>query len=461
MTQIIHKKTLGQRDMVLFTVSAILLADTLAAAASVGASAISWWAILGIFFYIPFAAICAEMGCAYPEQGGIYAWIRDSFGPKWAARASWCYWVNTAVWIPAILILFAGVFKQLFFPEMTLAAQITMSIVLVWVAMYANIVALKVGKWVPNIGAMLKMGLFIIVIAGAWSYTQTNGMANEISFETLTPSWGESVQYLPAIIYGMLGFELVSASAEEMKNPARDVPKATFISGVIIIGLYALGTVAMLAAIPAKDIDLVEGLVDTFELFFAESIGMWFVILLGVAALHTFYSNAVTWAMGSNRAACEAAIAGELPSSLGVMDEARGTPKGAAIIMGVVASVLLILYGFMAESSEELFWTLFAFSAVIFLLPYLGMVLSFIYLRKTDGEQPRPFKIPFGMAGAYIAAFFTGAILFIAMILFMWAPEIGAQWEVIGGVVVTLVLGELAIWFAEHEMSSRSVIPRL
>ncbi|MDH3993202.1 MAG: amino acid permease, partial [Gammaproteobacteria bacterium] len=78
--QVQHTKTLRQRDMVLFTVSAILLLDTLTAAASVGAPSIFWWLLLGMIFFVPFALICAEMGCAYPEQGGIYAWIRDGFG---------------------------------------------------------------------------------------------------------------------------------------------------------------------------------------------------------------------------------------------------------------------------------------------------------------------------------------------------------------------------------------------
>lgn len=75
-----HIKSLGQRDMVLFTVSAILLLDTLAASASIGASSIFWWVFLGFIFFIPFALICAEMGCAYPEQGGIYTWVKKTFG---------------------------------------------------------------------------------------------------------------------------------------------------------------------------------------------------------------------------------------------------------------------------------------------------------------------------------------------------------------------------------------------
>jgi amino acid transporter len=89
-----HPKTLRQRDMVLFTVSAILLPDTLAAVASAGASSISWWLILGVLFLLPFGLISAELGCSYPEQGGIYAWVRDAFGGRWASRVTWCYWIN-------------------------------------------------------------------------------------------------------------------------------------------------------------------------------------------------------------------------------------------------------------------------------------------------------------------------------------------------------------------------------
>ena len=47
-----HPKTLGQRDIVLFTVSAILLLDTLAAGAAVGVSAIFWWLFLGAVFFV-------------------------------------------------------------------------------------------------------------------------------------------------------------------------------------------------------------------------------------------------------------------------------------------------------------------------------------------------------------------------------------------------------------------------
>ena len=349
-----HLKTLKLRDMILFTVSAILLADTLTAAASVGASSVSWWIILGVLFFIPFAMICAEMGCAYPEQGGIYAWIRDGFGGRWASRATWCYWVNTAVWIPAI-------------------------------------------------------------------------------------------------IYGMLGFELVSAGSDEMKDPARDVPRAIFISGVIIITLYILGTMAVLAAIPSGDINLVEGLVDTLTLFFGESLaGQALVTILGLGALFSFFSNGVTWALGCNRAAAEAAMEGELPKIFAVEDKQRGTPVGSAVLMGLVSTLCLVLYGFMSGSNEELFWSLFAFSAVIFLLPYQGMMLAFLKMRRVDAAHPRPYKVPGGTGTARLAASLCISILAISIFLFVYTPGSGFEWAVVGGVIVTLIIGEVVIRLAEN-----------
>ncbi len=454
-----HKKVLGRPDMVLFTISAILLLDTLAATASVGPASIFWWLFLGLVFYLPFALVCAEMGCSYPEAGGIYAWVRDAFGGRWGARITWGYWVNTAVWMPAIFILFAGICKQLFIPGLDMTGQILLGITLSWVAVGANIVTLDVGKWVPNLGAVLKFLIFAALISGALVYTLDHGMANPLSLDTMRPDWGASLQYIPAIIYGMLGFELVSASSEEMKDPARDIPATILISGTVILLLYVLATVAMLAAIPAGEIDLVEGLIDTLRLLFGGFPGgEIFVQLLGGAALYTFFSNGVTWAMGCNRAAAEAGMEGELPAIFAKENRVRGTPAGAAIMMGLVSTLILGLYGFLSRSNEELFWSLFAFSAVIFLLPYIGMMLAFLKMRRVDANHVRPFRIPGGQPVAWIVTSLCVATLVLSIALFVYTPGEGMQWTVFLGATLTLLFGEAVIRFAEREAANRQIV---
>jgi amino acid transporter len=249
----------------------------------------------------------------------------------------------------------------------------------------------------------------------------------------------------------MLGFELVSAGSEEMRDPARDVPRAIFISGTIIIVLYLLGTIAILTAIPAGDINLVEGLIDTLNLFFGHSeVGKTFVLVLGIGALFTFFSNGVTWALGCNRAAAEAAMEGELPKIFALESKKLGTPIGAAVLMGLVSTVVLVLYGFLSGSNEDLFWALFAFSAVIFLLPYQGMLLTFMKMRVVDADHPRPYAVPGGLGVARLCALLCMTILGLSIVLFMYTPGSGVDWAVLGGVLVTLAIGEVVIRFSEN-----------
>ena len=448
-------KVLGKKDLVLFTVSAILLLDTLASAASVGVSSVFWWLFLGVIFFIPFALICAEMSCSYPEQGGIYAWVKTAYGSRWAARASWSYWINTAVWIPAISILFAGIFKQMFFPDLSLYSQIAIGIIITWVTVVVNIVSLDIGKLVPDTGAVFKIIIFLALIIGAFNYVGEHGMANEFSLAALKPDWQASFHYIPAIIYGMLGFELVSSSSEEMKDPARDMPKAVLISALIIITLYILGTIAMLAAIPAQDINLVEGLMDTLYLLFGETAaGRVFAMILGIGALFTFFSNGVTWALGCNRAAAEAAKVGELPAIFAIESKKTNTPVGASIMMGIVSTLTIILYGVLSGSNEDLFWSLFAFSAVIFILPYIAMMLAFIKARVEQPLHYRPYKIPGGLLVARLLAYSCISVLTFAIVLFIYAPGEGMQWTVFSGVIVTLIIGEFTIRSAAKNLEA-------
>ena len=128
--------------------------------------------------------------------------------------------------------------------------------------------------------------------------------------------------------------------------------------------------------------------------------------------LFTFFSNGVTWALGCNRAAAEAAMEGELPRIFALESKKLGTPIGAAVLMGLVSTFVLVLYGFMSGSNEDLFWSLFAFSAVIFLLPYEGMLMTFVKMRIIDPDHPRPYRVPGGLGcGARLTAWACFAVL--------------------------------------------------
>lgn len=449
-------KVLGLPDLVLFTVSAILLLDTLAASASIGVSSLFWWLFLGAIFMLPIGLITAELGTAYPEEGGIYVWIRRGLGRHWAARAVWAYWVNTAIWLPSIFILFAGVFSRLFGVELTLDQQIGVGIALAWLTALLDILGLQIGKWVPNLGALFKMIIFTVLIIAGWRYGQAHGFANPMTAEAFKPEWKEGLKYVPAIVYGMVGFELVCAASGEIKHPARDVPASVLLSGILVLAFYLFATAGILAAIPATDIDIVDGLIDTLSLFFGDSpAGGAIVMALGVGALFTFFSNGATWAMGCNRATAEAAVEGELPSVFGIRHPKHGGPIGAAILMGIVCTAVLILYGRIANSNSDLFWSLFSFSAAIFMMPYISVSIAFLRLRFKDPEAPRPFRAPGGKLGAFVFAGLCSLTLSFAIALFMFVPGDGFQTPTIIGVAVVLAIGEVLIRLGMFESAMK------
>lgn len=445
-------KVLSLPDLVLFTVSAILLLDTLAASASIGSSSLFWWLFLGVVFLLPIGLITAELGTAYPEEGGLYVWIRRGLGRRWAARAVWAYWVNTAIWLPSIYILFAGIFARLFEVELALSTQVAIGIALAWATALLDILGLRIGKWVPNLGALFKMVIFSVLIIAGWRYGQANGFANALSLDDLKPRWAEGLRYVPAIVYGMVGFELVCAASGEIKRPARDVPASVLLSGVLVLAFYVFATVGILAAIPADDINIVEGLIDTLALFFAETPGGGAIVMaLGVAALFTFFSNGATWAMGCNRATAEGAAEGQLPAVFAIRHRRHGGPIGAAVLMGLVCTIVLVLYGRIATSNSDLFWSLFSFSAAIFMMPYIGLVIAFARLRFKDPDAPRPFRAPGGRMVACVLAALCAMTLLFAIALFMYVPDEGWQTPTIIGVVVVLALGEILIRLAMVE----------
>ena len=75
--------------------------------ARLGAPSVTLWILACLVFFVPLAAVIAELSSRHPEQGGIYAWARRAFGPAHGFVCGWCMWVNNLFYFPSLL-LFAG-----------------------------------------------------------------------------------------------------------------------------------------------------------------------------------------------------------------------------------------------------------------------------------------------------------------------------------------------------------------
>lgn len=457
-----RRRVMGLTDVTLFTVSAILVIDQLTASASIGTGTLGWWLLAIIFFLVPYGLITAELATAYPEQGGIYVWAKRAFGRRWAARTTYWYWVNVALWMPSVFLLFAGLFCQLFVSQWTdwpdgKWPQIAIALALTWAVVGVGIMRLEVGKWVNNVGAALKVLIIFTLGAGGIVFAIRHGSANSIHASSFLPSFDVTKTYLPVIVYLLMGFELVSTMAGEVKDPEKRIPRALFTSGASIAFLYVFATVGILLALPLGKLELVQGLVETLrEIFGRTGLGEVVVYALGIGALYTYFTNMTTWTMGANRAAVEAAADGELPKILGREHPVHKTPLAALLITGIVSTLVLVGSALFIDTQDNLFFAIFAASSVIFLLPYLLMFPAVVVLRRKDPERPRPFRMPGGEIGAIAYATITTLVIAVAAVLFVWPeiPNAPEEWSytgpLLGLVVAALAVGEAIIWRMAH-----------
>jgi glutamate:GABA antiporter len=415
------ERVLGRFDLVLFTVCAILTIDTLASSASMGLAWFSWWIITMTVFFIPYGLITAELGAAWPGEGGVYIWVREAFGPRWGSQAAWLYWINNAYWIPSVYLIFAGTFSQMFLKTHSPWQDAGIAIALTWVTVVIGVVRLEISKWVPNLGAVVKALIFLALgVLGLSALFRGKAAANPFSAAAVLPHWNDSLAYLPALLYSTFGFELMSSAGAEMRDPRRDVPRVILWSGVVIAVLYSFAVGGILFAVPTGKLSIVTGTWDALAILGKQwgGAGDTAVFLLGLGFLYACVANVVTWSLGVNRVAAMAAEEGTLPPALGRLHPRFKTPAFAFVAMGFVSTGLLVGGALLSSNQSNIFWMTFRLSALCLLLCYLLVFPAFVVLRRRRPDQPRPYRLPGGAKAAATASWVCTLYIFGACVLF-------------------------------------------
>ncbi|MBL8988469.1 MAG: amino acid permease, partial [Gemmatimonadetes bacterium] len=85
-------RTLGRIDLILLKVVAIVNINNVPPTAVYGKASLVLWTVAFLAFFVPEAVAVLAFSRRYPGEGGVYLWIRESFGPAHGFLAGWCYW---------------------------------------------------------------------------------------------------------------------------------------------------------------------------------------------------------------------------------------------------------------------------------------------------------------------------------------------------------------------------------
>lgn len=472
-----HKYKFRLFSAVLATVCIILVGDAVAPTASIGNSQYIWWAIMLIGFFVPYGLISAELGTQYPSEGGMYTWVKKAFGPKWAGRVAWFYWVNYPLWIASLADLVTTYLMQMLGIDMTW--QLILAIQLFYIVLVSVLGVLRVSQSdvLSNVGAVAKF-IFMAGIGGLGIYVLlTQGSANPIeSWTDLLPLVGADgkfdftgLGFVSLIIFNMLGFEVVSTFSDDMDNPKKQIPKAIIFGGILIAVFYLLASFGIGVAIPLDELSTDSGLLDSYNILlttagFSAAAIKAIIVVVGGLFIYTLIANIASWNFGVNSVIAYAAEDGTFPKSWAKRNK-DGVPYVVSFWTGLVAALISVGGVFVAHILPEiltangidapldeitnLFWTFFSLSLVCLLLSYLPMFMAFLKLHR----QGPAVKKGYWINGGVIKITLFGVVPFLLLLValfFTLFPEFNLEmfsynWPLIVGVCLAVVIGEIMV----------------
>ena len=440
-------------DAILSVITVVFVAEAAAPAAAIGNSQFFWWIFLIIAFLLPYGLVVSELGTTYDDEGGLYDWVRRAFGDKWGSRVSWYYWINFPLWMASLAFLFPETISMITGMEIGLVPSLAIELAFIWIVVFLSFSKVSDSAWILNLAAVLKVGIALVVGGlGIW-YAVNFGFANDMAPETFLPALdSNSLTYLSIILFNFMGFEVITTYVGSMENPNKQIPRAIIAGGIAIAALYLFSSFGIGAAIPAMDISLDSGIMDAVGIM--AGVGSVLFIVVGIVFLITLFGNMVSWSFGVNFVAEHAARKKNMPKVFAHESKKNQMPTGAAIVNGVVASVLVLLSPVMELAGfDSFFWIFFSMNIVFLLISYIPMFPAFLKLRKIDPAANRVFKVPGGHGVALVVAWVPVILLVLAIIATIvplnGSPEEMSKIPMLIGVIAFVILGELVrIWSA-------------
>lgn len=385
------KKKFSLMSAVLSVICVVFVAEAAAPVAAIGNSQFFWWIFLLIAFLLPYGLISSELGTTYIGDGGIYDWVTKAFGHRWGSRVSWYYWINFPLWLASLAVMCPELITTITGFEFGTVGAVVVELLFIWVIVWISFYSVSDSVWILNGAAVIKM-LLALLIGGLGVYVAlTKGMSNEFTVQSMLPSFDlNSLSFISVIIFNLLGFEVICTFADDMENPRKQIPQAIIVAGIVIAAIYIFSAFGIGVAIPTAEISTSSGLMDSFKLLTGSTEGL-FISLMALLFLLTLFGNMISWSLGVNNTACYAAENGDMPKFFAKRSQKTQMPIGAAIMNGIVASVVVIIAPILPN--QDLFWAFFSLNLVMFLLSYVPVFPAFYKLRQIDPDTPRPFKV--------------------------------------------------------------------
>jgi basic amino acid/polyamine antiporter, APA family len=389
------------------------------------------------------ALVFANLGRAFPRTGGPYAYSRRAFGDFVGFQTAWGYWI--AVWagnaaIAVAFVSYASVFWGSLATNHLLAAGV--GIGTIWLLTWVNILGVREGGITQLVTAVLKfVPLLAIGVIGIFFVKADN-------FTPLSPNgsiWAGMSTAAALTLWAFIGLESATVPAEEVKDPERNIPRATIYGTLGTTILYLLAIVAVMGIVPIGRLAVSN---SPFALAASEMFGgAWGKVVAAIAMISAF-GCLNGWILLQGRVPLAAARDGLFPKAFGRVDEKRHTPVFGLVVSSLLVSGLMMMNYTEGLVSQFTFFLLLA--TLTTLVPYAYSAAAEIHMFFSDRELFSGRKLGRDVAVASLAFAYS-----------VWAIY-GAGFEVIAKGFMLMMFGipvYLYLKWREQKRPSRPVAP--
>jgi glutamate:GABA antiporter len=373
-----------------------------------GYGLIFFYALVTVGFLFPCALVSAELATGWSKTGGIYIWVREAFGPKWGFFAVWMQWIHNVTWFPAILSFSAATFAYVFNPSLAENKIYLISFILAgfWGSTLFNCLGLKISSWFSAWGVIVGTIVPGLAIIGFGFLYLGLGHPMQIQFtpQSLIPELDniQNIVFLAGLFLAFGGLEVAAVHAREVQNPQRNFPRAILLAGGIALFLYVTGALSIALVIPSEKINLVAGLMDAFQIFFADFNLPYLLLPIALMIIFGAVGELNAWIIGPLRAMHATSKHGDLPPVFQKLNR-HGMPTNLLFFQGIIVTIVTFVFLFMPSASSS-FWILSVISVQIYLVMYILMFMAAIKLRYTHEHVERPYRIPYRMPGIWLVS---------------------------------------------------------
>lgn len=379
------RRVLGQRDLVLLFVVAIVNLNVVPTIAANGGVTVWLWILALLLFFWPQGVAVIELAHRFPGEGGVYLWAKRVFGDFHGFFSGWCYWTNNIFYVPTVLLYFVGISVYVAGSRAAALADnhafaLASSMVLLALLVVLNVVGLGVGKWVNNLGG-IGTAATAMTLSGLGAVVLVHFGTMVTAAEFRIPGDIRLVGSFGVICFGLVGLELASVMGDEIRDPRRTLPGAVAWGGILSGILYIGATLTLLLAVGRQEVGVLQGVVQAVHHMAGEIGAAWIVSPFSLLLSVSIAGIASAWLGGSARIPFVAGLDAYLPKSLGKLHPRYATPYVALLVHASLSAVFLAM-SFVGAGVKEAFVTMLDLAVVLQLVPFVYMHAALLKLAK-------------------------------------------------------------------------------